>query len=88
MSGILFSVEMVEGKDHPQQIKEKWSKLAYFAMGRNVVLDSGFCVLWVLIELKKVGLFASAVIKKRRFWPAMVPGDEMTEAFANANVGT
>ena len=100
MSGILFSVEMVEGKDHPQQIKEKWSELgrttgllmrllsSYFATGRYVVLDSGFCVLRALIELKKVGLFACAVIKKRRFWPAMVPGDEMTEAFADANVGT
>jgi hypothetical protein len=32
-------------------------------------------------------LFACAVIKKRRFWPAMVPGDEMTEHFAEANVG-
>ncbi len=77
MSGILFSVEMVEGKDHPQQIKEKWSELghtmellmrllsSYFAMGRYVVLDLGFCVLRALIELKKIGLFACAVIKKR-----------------------
>jgi hypothetical protein len=37
----------------------------FFTTGRYVVLDSGFCVLRALIELKKVGLFACAVIKKR-----------------------
>ncbi len=34
-------------------------------MGRYVVLDSGFCVLRALIELKKVSLFSCAVIRKR-----------------------
>lgn len=92
-------MELVEGKDHPPQIQERWSELGrttgllmrmlstYFTTGRYVVLDSGFCVLRALIELKKVGLFACAVIKKRRYWPAMVPGGEMTEAFNDANVG-
>ncbi len=37
----------------------------YFTTGRYAVLDSGFCVLWALIELKKVSLFACAVIKKQ-----------------------
>jgi hypothetical protein len=99
LSGILFSMELVEGKDHPPQIQERWSELGrttgllmrmlstYFTTGRYVVLDSGFCVLRALIELKKVGLFACAVIKKRRYWPAMVPGGEMTEAFNDANIG-
>ncbi len=60
----------------------------YFTTERRyVVLDSGFCVLRALIELKKVGLFACAVIKKRRIWPAMVPGDEMTERLMEGNVG-
>jgi hypothetical protein len=93
-------MKLVKGKDHPQQIKERWSKLGrttgllmrmlstYFTTGRYVVLDLGLCVLRALIELKKVGLFACAVIKKRRYWPAMVPGDEMSQAFDNANVGT
>jgi hypothetical protein len=52
------------------------------------VLDSGFCVLQALIKLKKVGLFACAVIKKRRYWSAMVPGEEMSQALDEANVGT
>ncbi len=77
LSGILFLMELVEGKDHPPQIQERWSELwrttgllmrmlsTYFTTGRYVVLDLGFCVLRALIELKKVGLFACAVIKKR-----------------------
>ena len=28
-----------------------------------------------------------AVIKKRRYWPAYVPGNAMIEAFAEAQVG-
>jgi hypothetical protein len=67
--GILFLMELVEGKDHPPQIPERYSKhgkttgllmqmlVLYFMTGRYVVLDSGFCVLRALIELKKVGLF-------------------------------
>ena len=33
--------------------------------GRVVILDSGFCVLQGLIELAKMGLYASALIKKK-----------------------
>ena len=42
--------------------------------GKLVVLDSGFCVLKALVELKKQGVFASAVIKKRRYWPKYCAG--------------
>jgi hypothetical protein len=99
LSGAMFSMEMVEGKDHPPQIKERFSELGkttgllmrmlecYFATGRYVILDSGFCVLKALVELKKVGLFACAMIEKRRYWPAKVPGDAMTDAFDEAQVG-
>ena len=77
----MFLMKMVKGKDHPPQVAEKWSKLgrttgllmrmlqSYFTMGRYVILKSGFCVLKALIELKKVGLFACAVIKKCWYWP-------------------
>jgi len=81
LSDILFSIELVKGKDHPQQIKERWSKLRrtmgllmqmllmYFTAGRcYVVLDLGLCMLRALIKLKKVGLFACAVIKKYTGW--------------------
>ena len=42
-----------------------------------VILDSGFAVLNTLIELKKVGVFWSIVVKKKRFWPKGVAGDEI-----------
>ena len=45
--------------------------------GKVVVLDSGFCVLKGVIELKKRGVFAAALIKKRRYWPKYVPGEEI-----------
>ena len=89
--------ERKNGKDW--RIHAIWSELgkttgllmrmlsSYFSTGRYVVLDSGFCVLKALVELKKVGLFACAVIKKRRYWPAYVPGNAMIEAFAEAQVG-
>jgi hypothetical protein len=91
----MFVMEMVEGKGHPSQVVLKYSELgktegllmrmlqSYFATGRYVVLDSGFCVLKALIQLKKVCLFACAVIKKRWYWPAFVPGEAINREFDN-----
>jgi hypothetical protein len=91
----MFVIEMVEGKDHPPLVTERYSELgkitgllmrmlqSYFASGRYVVLDSGFCVLKALVQLKKVGMFACAVIKKRRYWPAFVPGEAISREFDN-----
>ncbi len=71
----MFSMEMVERKDHPPQVTERWSELGkttglllrmlatYFLTGQYVILNSGFCVLKSLVELKKVGIFACAMIK-------------------------
>jgi hypothetical protein len=39
---------------------------SYFLMGWYDVLDSSFCVLKALVELKKVALFACAIIKNAR----------------------
>jgi hypothetical protein len=42
----MFVMEIVEGKDHPPQVAERWSELgklqSYFATKRYAVLDSGF----------------------------------------------
>ena len=46
-----------------------------FNTGKVVVLDSGFCVLKAIAALRVKGVFAQALIKKRRYWPAKVPGD-------------
>ena len=95
LSGIMFVMEMVEGKDHPPQVVPRYSELgkttgllmrmlqSYFSTGRYVILDSGFCVLKALVQLKKVGMFACAVIKKRRYWPAFVPGEAISREFDN-----
>ncbi len=89
----MFVMEMVKGKDHPPQVVPRYSELgkttgllmrmlqSYFSMGRYVILDSGFCVLKALIQLKKVGMFACVVIKKRRYWPAFVPGEAINREF-------
>ena len=51
------------------------------------MLDSGFCVLKALVELKKKGVFAHALIKKRRYWPRHVPRDHIIAHFTNEEVG-
>ena len=60
---------------------------SYFSTDRYVIIDSGFCVLKGLIKLRKKGVFACAVIKKRRYWPAMVPYKDMEDHFGRVYVG-
>jgi hypothetical protein len=91
----MFVMEIVEGKDHPPQVVPRYSELGkttglmmrmlqnYFSTGWYVILDSGFCDLKALIQLKKVGMFACAVIKKRWYWPAFVPGETINREFNN-----
>ena len=50
-------------------------------------MDSGFCVLEALIALREVGVYGSALIKKRRFWPKYIMGDEIIQHFNNKEVG-
>ena len=100
-SNILFSLELVEGKDRPSQLPSDFDDLggktvglllrmlkSYFATGKYVVLDSGFCVLKGIVELRKRGLFACTLIKKRRYWPTLVPGDAMQQYCDEMEVGT
>lgn len=55
--------------------------------GKVVILDSGFCVVKGLIELQKKGVFASALIKKRRYWPKYVDGNAIKAHFNDKEVG-
>ena len=100
MTRILFSIELVEGKDRPREMgRQEFDVLgktvglllrmlkSVFNTGRYIVLDSGFCVLKALIELRQNGLFGCALIKKRRYWPALVPGNAMEEHFFDKGVG-
>ena len=60
---------------------------SYFDAGRCVILDSGLCVLKGLIQLRNKGIFPCTVIKKRRYWPSMVPGKYMEDHFGEVEVG-
>ena len=101
VSEIMFAIELVEGKDEPKEKKKKKfhkeSKTAglllrlcegIFGTGKIVILDSGFCVLLALIELKKMGVYASALVKKRRYWPKFVKGDAIAQHFEDKPLGT
>ena len=77
---------MAEGRDRPTELpsdqrnKRTAALLLQFCdivkvSGRIVILDIVFCVLEGLIELRKMGIYANALIKKLRHWPNHVPGD-------------
>ena len=78
VSGVLFTVQLVEGKDQPSQLPsppankktihtllERCTPL--YGSGKYIFLDSGFCVLEGLVALRKKGDFKHAVVKKRRY---------------------
>ena len=37
--------------------------------------------------LKKIGVYASALIKKRRYWPKYIKGQEIIDEFAEVEIG-
>ena len=100
VSGIMFGIELVEGKDTPPQVHKQFEEKGktgglllrlckgIFSTGKVVILDSGFCVLQAIIELKKKGVFASAMIKKRRYWPKNIAGEEIKQHMSTKAVGT
>ena len=101
VSGIMYAIELVEGKDRPKELPpkkyhEKGSTTALLLRltesiahsGRAVIMDSGFCVLKSLTALASVGVFASAVVKKRRFWPKYIDGDGIDKRFKGYDIGT
>ena len=69
-SKIIYQVELVEGKDHPKDLGDpEFHKISspttglllrlcktIFGRGMVIVMDSGFCVLKALLELKKRGV--------------------------------
>ena len=96
----MFAVEMVEGKDRPREIGPQefstYCKTAglmlrmlksYFGAGKYVILDSGFCVLQAILELKQHGIYSCALITKRCFWLTGVPGDAMDKRMETKEVG-
>ena len=52
-----------------------------------MTLDGGFCTLEATTALKEKGVFASALTKKRKFWPKHIPGDDIVNDFNDKEVG-
>ena len=52
-----------------------------------VILGSGFYVLKVIAELRKNGVFALSLIKKRCYWPKFIKGNDVKALFADHEVG-
>ena len=80
LSGVMYSIELVEGKDRPQQLppkehSERGQTIGLLMRltesihhsGRIVVVDCSFTVLKALTKLVSVRVYSSAVIKKRRY---------------------
>ena len=59
----------------------------YFSTGWYLFIDSVFCVLKGLIQLRNKGAYYCAVIKKRRYWPSVIPGKEMEDHFVGVELG-
>jgi Transposase IS4 len=98
--GIMYAIELVKVKDRPQQLApEKFSEHgktvglllrlteSIHHSGQVVIMDSGFCVLLALVKLASFGVYSSAVIKKRRYWPKYIDGGEIDSHFDLKEVG-
>lgn len=99
---IIFQVELVEGKDRPTELPKPEFEAELGKMGglimrmtkpvwysnRIVIMDSAFCQLKALISLQKHGVYATVVIKKRRYWPKYIDGDAMDAIVEKDPVGT
>ena len=59
-----------------------------YSTGKIVILDSGFCILRTIIKLKKMGVYASAMIKKQRYWHKHVAGESIKGHMSMKQVGT
>ena len=51
-------------------------------------MDCGFCVMDAVLNLASVGIFLSAVTKKRRYWPKYIDGEAIYQYFAGKTVGS
>jgi len=79
---VLFWVGLVEGKDQPPKKPKEysmehtktvatvlWLTKPLFATGTVIIIDSGFCVLKVIVSLLLFGIYSSVLIKKWCYWP-------------------
>ena len=100
LSDVIWQVDLHEGKDQPAHLgKKEYDELRstvgtllhltkpIHGTGKVFALDSGVCVLQGLAELKKKGIFTHALIKKRRYWPKHILGEEIIAHFTDKPIG-
>jgi hypothetical protein len=58
-----------------------------FGTGSVVIHDAGFACIPALIHLKKRGVYASCLIKKKRFWPKFTNGKANAEHMKGKSIG-
>jgi len=97
---IIYSFELLEGKDAPPGRYKEYSEQGITAgmmmrlckpihgSGRVVVWDSGFAVLKGLVGLKRLGVYSCIFIKKRKYWPKWVPSAAMKTHLEGKPLGT
>ena len=64
-----------------QPARELWSN------GKEVIVYIGFYVLKGILYMRKRGVYGSALIKQRCFWPREDHGDGIDEYFSTENIG-
>lgn len=58
-----------------------------FGTGAVVIHDAGFASIPALCQLKKRGVFASCLLKKKKYWPKFSRGAENEAHMAGKNIG-
>jgi hypothetical protein len=102
LTRIMFHIEIVEGKDRPPDgpystvefnelgktpgLVLRMTKSVH-GSGRVVILDSGFGAPKTAKALLEKGVYSTAVIKKKRYWPAGVPGDAIKDDMHGEPIG-
>ena len=57
-----------------------------FGSGKDIVLDSGFCVAKGTTELKSKVVYAESLIKQQHYWTKGVPGNLIDTHFEDKEV--
>ena len=45
--------------------------------GKDDVMDLRFCVLKEILELKKLGVYGSMIVKKKKYWPKDIDREDV-----------
>ena len=101
LSGVMWSIEMREGKDRSPELNKPLYEGAHGKIGsvltrmcesahisgKSIILHSGFCVLKAIISLMSYVMFSSSLIEKRRRWTNHYYGAVCNDHFSVKPVG-